>query len=56
MFNNHSQRENKFMNDYKYSLMGSSAGQSPTAVSNRYQNINKNRRKYLENIVKQKFR
>ncbi len=56
MNNVYSQREKNFMNDYKTLLMGASAGQSPTAVSNKFPNISETRRKYLENIVQQKFR
>jgi hypothetical protein len=56
MNNVYSQREKKFMSDYETLLMGASAGQSPTAVSNKYPNISENRKKYLKNIVQSKFK
>ena len=54
MNNVYSNREKEFMSDY-YQLQSYPAGQSPTAVSNKYCNIPRNRQEFLENIVKQKF-
>ncbi len=56
MNNVYSKREKNFMSDYSLLLMGASAGQSPTAVSNKYPNISRNRQKYLKNIVEKKFK
>jgi len=56
MKNVFSQKEKNFMSDYHQLLMGASAGQSPTAVSNKYPNISQNRQNYLKNIVHNKFK
>jgi hypothetical protein len=53
--NVYSQREKDFMSDYSQ-LQFSPGGQSPHAVSNKYKNISENRRNYLQNIVKNKFK
>ena len=51
--NVYSEREKEFMSDYSQ-LQMNPGGQSPHAVSNKYQNISENRRNYLKKIVKQK--
>ena len=56
MNNVYSNREKNFMSDYSQLLMGYSAGQSPSAVSSKYQNISQNRRNYLKNIVHKQFK
>jgi len=51
-----SKREQNFISDYSQFLMGAYAGQSPTAVTNIYSNIPKNRQNYLKNIVKNRYK